>query len=401
LYHYTLPGGARRDYADNCARFCFFNRAVLEVIRLLDFWPDILHNHDWQTGMVPVFLQEVYRRFAPPGLRERYEGVRTVFTIHNIAYQGCFRPPEFPLTGLDWRLFNHRQLEFYGQLSFLKAGIQFADWVTTVSPTYAREIQTPEFGYGMQGVATERRERLSGIVNGADYREWDPATDPHLPQNYTVDTLQQGKPACKAALQKRHGLAEDPHIPVIGMIARLVDQKGVDLVLKTADAFLRGGDGGTQFIVLGEGDPVYHRLLQELRDRHADRIGLTLGFDETLAHQIEAGADMYLMPSQYEPSGLNQLYSLRYGTIPIVRATGGLADTIVDYSPETLEDGSATGFRFVHYLPGAFLTAVQRAVNLYRQEPAQWQRLQQNAMRQDWSWNRSAAEYEKVYEGVK
>jgi starch synthase len=363
---------------------------VLEALRLLDLCPEALHNHDWQSGLVPILLREIYGTL-PVG-RERYRKMRTIFTIHNIAYQGLFRHTELPLTGLDWRLFNYRQLEFYGHINFLKAGIVFSDWLTTVSPTYAAEVQTPYYGCGLQGVLSERRHQLSGIVNGVDYRVWDPAIDPHIAAHYDARTVTQGKAACKAALQRRYGLPEEPDVPLLAMIARLVDQKGIDLVVNSADDFL----AGAQLIVLGEGDPVYHRLLEDLRGRHPKRVGLTLAFDEKLAHQIEAGADIYLMPSQFEPSGLNQLYSLKYGTVPVVRTTGGLADTIADCSPQTLADGSATGFRFSAYTPAAFLGTVQRAVALHAQ-PEQWLRLQHNGMKQDWSWDRSAAEYEKIY----
>jgi starch synthase len=347
---------------------------------------------------VPVYLRELYGKDPMTPAYERYRAIRSVFTIHNVAYQGLFRASELAVTGLDWRLFNYQQLEFYGQLNFLKAGIVFADWLTTVSPSYAEEMQTPYYGCGLQGVLSERRQQLTGIVNGVDTRVWDPAADPNLPSNYNIDTVVEGKAACKLALQRRHGLAEEPRTPLLGMIARLVEQKGIDLLLQTADGLLRREGGlGVQLVLLGEGDAVYHRLLQELRGRYPDRVGLTLGFDEPLAHLIEAGADIYLMPSLYEPSGLNQLYSLRYGTVPVVRATGGLADTIADFSPAGLANGTATGFRFGPYSPAAFLGAVQRAVELYRTQAETWLQLVRNGMRQDWSWDRSAGEYEKVY----
>jgi starch synthase len=396
LYQFTVTGGLKRDYPDNCERFVFFSRAVLEALRLLDLWPDVLHCHDWQAGLIPVYLAEEYRRHRVPALRQNYQRIRTVFTIHNIAYQGLFRPSDFPSTGLDWRLFNYHELEFYGQLNFLKAGIVFSDWLTTVSPTYAEEVQTPFYGCGLQGVLLERRHHLVGIVNGVDYRVWNPATDPHIAATYDSVTVADGKAQCKAALQRHFHLPEEPRTPLLGMIARLVEQKGVELVLAIADARLTTPPGA-QLVVLGEGDPVYHRKLQELQKRHADRVGLTLGFDERLAHQIEAGADIFLMPSQYEPSGLNQLYSLKYGTPPVVRATGGLADTITDCTPPTLADGSGTGFRFVPYSPMVFQATTQRAFDLYRGQPEQWLRLVRNGMARDWSWDRSAGEYEKLY----
>ncbi len=394
LYQFTVSGGHKRDYPDNLERYTFFCRAVLEAMRLLDYWPDVLHANDWQTGLLPVYLREVYGQQAEPTLRQRYASLRTLLTIHNIAYQGVFPAQGVPVTGLDWRYFNYHQLEFYGQLNLLKAGIVFADAITTVSPTYAREIQTPYYGWGLDGVLTERRDRLFGIVNGVDYRVWNPVTDKQLAANYDVDTVEQGKALCKKALQRRYGLSEEPRIPLLGMVARLVEQKGLDLVARSAEAILQQD---VQFVVLGEGEPAYHWMLQDLRTRFPQRIGVTFGFDEPLAHQIEAGADIFLMPSQFEPSGLNQLYSLKYGTVPVVRATGGLADTIQDSTPEALAAGTATGFCFVAYTPDALRTAVQRALELYRGDPASWQRLLRTGMRQDWSWDRSAAEYEKLY----
>jgi starch synthase len=395
LYQFTASDGQKRDYPDNCARFVFFCRAVLESLRLLDFWPDVLHANDWQTGLVPVYLEEIYRRHPDLALREKYRNIHTLFTIHNILYQGRFLPGDMALTGLDWRLFNYLQLESYDRLNFLKGGIVFANLVSTVSPTYAREIQTPYFGEGLHGALSERRDRLFGIVNGVDYTRWDPATDPHLTAHYHLDAITPGKELCKAELQRRCDLPVDERAPLLGIVARLVEQKGIGLLTQAAPAFLQWG---CQLVVLGDGDPYWHRLLEGLRDRYRRRMCLTLGFDEPLAHLIEAGADMFLMPSLSEPSGLNQLYSMRYGTVPVVRATGGLADTIIDSTPATLAAGTATGFRFDPPWPGAFRDTVGRAVALYRDRPADWLRLMQNGMRQDWSWDRSAAEYEKLYE---
>lgn len=394
LYQFTLPGGQKRDYPDNLERYVFFCRAVLEALRLLDCWPDVLHANDWQTGLLPIYLREEYNRHPQPALRDRYASIRTLFTIHNIAYQGVFPAQALPVTGLDWQLFNYHQLEFYGRLNLLKAGVVFADTITTVSPSYAREIRTPYYGWGLDGLLRERQARLFGIVNGVDYRMWNPATDKHLAAQYNLDTVEKGKALCKAALQRRSGLPELPRIPLLGMVARLVEQKGLDLVARAAAAILQQD---LQFVVLGEGDPAYHGMLQDLRHRFPQRIGVTFGFDEALAHQIEAGADLFLMPSQFEPSGLNQLYSLKYGTVPVVRATGGLADTIVDCTPETLAAGTATGFSFVPYTPDALRGALQRALDLYGKDPEGWRRLQRTGMQQDWSWDRSAAEYEKLY----
>jgi starch synthase len=396
LYQFLRSNGTRGDYPDNDARFAYFSRAVLEAIRLLDFWPDVLHANDWQTGLVPVYLREEYARYPNPALQARYNRIRTLFTIHNIAYQGIFGPGTMTTAGLDWRLFTPERLEFYGQVNFLKAGLVYSDALNTVSPTYAREIQTPYYGCGLQGVLSARRDRLFGIVNGVDYRVWDPATDPHLPAHYSADDL-SGKAVCKAALQKRCGLPEQPRAPLLGVVARLVEQKGIDLIIKAGPGYLQRG---CQLVLLGDGDPAYHAQLEGLRGQFPDRVSLTFGFNEGLAHQIEAGADLFLMPSLYEPSGLNQLYSMRYGTPPVVRATGGLADTVVDATPAHLDAGTATGFSFQAYTPDAFLDAVQRGLTLYNGPAETWRRLVRNAMAQDWSWERSAAEYEKLYERI-
>lgn len=397
LYQYTLPGGRKQDYADNCERFVFFCRAVLEAMRLLNCWPDVLHANDWQTGLLPVFLREVYQRQQVWHPGSAYDRIHTLFTIHNIAYQGIFWHWDLKLTGLDWSLFNYEQLEFHNQLNLLKAGIVFSDVITTVSPSYAREIQTPYYGCGLQGVLAVRNQRLFGIVNGVDYREWDPSSDRYLAAHYDVESVSTGKPHCKAALQRRFQLPEEPRTPLLGVVARLVDQKGIDLVVAAAPTLL---EQGVQLAILGEGDPHYHRLLEELRARFPHRMALFLGFDEGLAHQIEAGADLFLMPSLYEPSGLNQLYSMRYGTLPVVRATGGLADTVVDATSEALAEGRATGFSFIPYTPEALRDTVRRALDLYHHQPDQWLQVQRTAMRQDWSWDRSAAEYERLYLSV-
>jgi starch synthase len=395
LYQFTTPEGQKRDYSDNCSRFIFFSRAVLEALPLIGFWPEILHANDWQTGLIPVYLREFYRKQGGFGLRERYGQIRTLFTVHNIAYQGVFWHWDMELTGLDWKLFNSRQLEFFGRLNFLKAGLVFADLVSTVSPTYAREIQTPYYGAGMQGVLLERSRDLFGIVNGADYRIWDPSTDPQIAARYDVDSISQGKPQCKAALQQAFGLPEDARAPLLGMVARLADQKGFDLVAAAGAALL---EPGTQLIVVGEGERKYHDMLRKLRERFPRQVAFYFGFSEALAHQVEAGADAFLMPSLYEPSGLNQLYSMRYGTPPIVRATGGLADTVTDFTPEALASGQATGFRFIPYSPEGLLGAVRRALDLYRHRTEDWLHLAQNGMRQDWSWSRSAREYLALYQ---
>ena len=394
LYQFSSTGGQKKDYPDNARRFIFFCRAVLEAMPLLGFWPEVLHLNDWQTGLAPAYLEEVYKNHEDPAIRAGYQQVRTLFTIHNIAYQGRFWNGEMNNTGLPWRLFNYLQLEFYDALNFLKGGIVFSHLINTVSPTYAREIQTPYFGEGLNSILSERRDRLFGIVNGVDYGDWDPATDKRLPANYGPEAISPGKPACKAALQDQFGLRKEERTPLLGVVARLVEQKGIGLIEQAAPGFL---DQGCQIVVLGDGDQVHHQALQELAKHYPGRLGLYLGFDEKLAHRIEAGADIFLMPSQYEPSGLNQLYSMKYGTPPVVRSTGGLADTVTDCTPETLAAGTATGFRFDPPWSGAFYDAVQRALHLYRHQPADWLKLMRIGMAQDWSWDRAAAGYEPLY----
>ena len=391
LYQESVPGGPKSDYWDNVERFIFFSRAVLETVPHLGFTPDVIHANDWQTGLVPVMLNELYR------IKAGYQRTRSVFTIHNIAYQGIFGGEKLKLTGLPARLFNPAQLEYHGFLNLLKAGVVAADAVTTVSPTYAREIQTPEFGYGLEGLLTATRRKLSGIVNGVDYAEWAPGIDPFLAAKYTAETVASAKPVCKADLQQRFGLPVGPTVPVLGMVARLVSQKGIDLVLSAAQGLL---DLGCQMIFLGDGDPEYHIALERLQAGHPDQVGVSLKFDNGLAHKIEAGADLFLMPSRYEPCGLNQLYSLKYGTPPVVRETGGLADTIVNATEENLAAGTATGFSFGAYTASALYDTVKWALHLYRERPADFTQVVRTAMAQDWSWDRSAAEYEALYQSI-
>ncbi len=391
LYQETLPDGSRRDYADNCERWVFFNRAVAQALPHLPHWPDVVHVNDWQTGLIPAYLREVYGWDD-----ERYSRTRTLLTIHNIAFQGAFWHWDMILAGLPWRLFTPEGVEFHGMLSFLKAGIVFCGRINTVSPTYAREIQTPAYGRGMEGLLSHESHRLSGIVNGVDYAHWDPRNDTRIAARYGPDDL-SGKLACKRALQKEMGLSVEPATPLFAVVARLTEQKGIDLVGMVAPGML---DKGWQLVVLGDGDRPYHDLFQRLKTRYPGRMGLRLGFDEPLAHRIEAGADIFLMPSAFEPSGLNQLYSLRYGTPPVVRATGGLADTVTDTTPRTLADGTATGFSFVPYDAHWLWQNVERAADIYLGDPQTWRQIMLNGMRQDWSWDRSAAEYEALYRQI-
>jgi starch synthase len=391
LYQQSMPGGYKADYPDNAERFTFFSRAVLEAIPHMGFMPDVLHANDWQTGLVPVYAQEVYR--SRPG----YGHLKSLFTIHNIAYQGMFGRDILGLTGLPGYLFNHNQLEFHGHFNFLKSGVVFADAVNTVSPTYSQEIQTAEYGCGLEGLLVQHRHKLTGIVNGVDYGEWNPSVDPHLPQPYSSNNFLAGKAAAKAELQRRMAIPVDPQRPVLGVVARLVSQKGIDLVTAAAPGFL---DLGCQIAILGEGDPEFHHELQQFRDKHPDRVGIYLGFHESLAHLVEAGSDLFLMPSRYEPSGLNQLYSLKYGTPPVVRATGGLADTIVGATEETLANKTATGFSFQAYTAHALYETVKWALELYRHRPDDFHAIVRRAMEKDWSWDRSAEKYAALYRQI-
>ena len=334
---YSVDG---KDYIDNCERFVFFSRAVLEAIRLLDLQVDVLHVNDWQTGLIPAYLKIEYHSVP------RYQRIASLLTVHNMSYQGQFWHWDMLLTGLDWKYFNWRQMEFHGNLNLLKTGMVFADSINTVSPRYAQEIQSSPLGCGLEGVLQYRRDVLSGILNGIDPHEWNPATDPHLAANYNAETVGQGKPICKAALQKELGLPQEPAAPLVGIVGRLIDQKGFDLVADVMQRWVQTSD--VQWAILGTGQPKYHKLLETLAERFPQKVAVRLEFSNPLAHRIEAGADIFLMPSRFEPCGLNQLYSLQYGTVPLVRATGGLADTITGYDPQS-PNPAANGFVFQEY----------------------------------------------------
>jgi starch synthase len=385
-----LYGARGKDYEDNCERFVFFNRAVLETIQALDLRPDVIHCNDWQTGLIPVYLKTMYQRAAA------LASAGTLLTIHNLAYLGLFWHWEMALTGLEWHLFNWRQLEFHGKLCFMKAGLVFADMLNAVSPTYAREIQTHRLGSGLEDLLSHRRADLWGIANGIDNEVWSPGCEPMLPAQYDVATVALGKAECKAWLQRHAGLPERPEIPMFAQIGRLDPQKGWDLLAEVAELLL---ERDIQLVVLGEGHPRYHALLGELQRRHPGKVWVYLGFADDLAHQIEAGADVFLMPSLFEPCGLNQLYSLAHGTVPVVRATGGLADTVVDASPENLANATATGFVFVDASPQALWSTIERVLAFWP-DRAGWLGLQQTGMAADWSWERSAGEYVRLYQEI-
>ncbi len=377
-----LYGDGHRDHPDNAERFAYLSRAALAVPAALRLRPRVVHLNDWQTGLVPFLLRHEHAR--DPALA----GARTVFTIHNLAYQGLFPKEVVPALGLPWDVFRYEAMEFFDQLSFLKAGLTFADALTTVSPTYAREILTPQGGARLDALLRHRERDLTGILNGIDVHEWDPATDPHLPAHYTARAL-AGKAACKAALQAELGLPVRPDAPLLGLVSRLTEQKGVDLVAAALPAL---ATRDVQVAALGSGEPIYQDALRRAAREHPGRVAVRIGFDERLAHRIEAGADLFLMPSRFEPCGLNQMYSLRYGTVPVVRAVGGLADTVEDY------DGfrRGTGFRFTEYAPHALLTAVRRALDVFRDRRA-WRGLVERGMAEDNSWERSAGRYEALY----
>ncbi len=381
-----LYGSGSADYPDNAERFAWLSRVALEFASSEPPY-DVVHAHDWQAGLVPVLLR---REFSS---RQTFDRVGSVFTIHNLAYQGLFDISWLPRLGLRPDLLSVDALEYWGRISYLKGGIVFSDTITTVSHRYAQEIQTPEFGFGFDGILRSRSADLVGIVNGIDYDRWDPERDPHLPAPFSAADL-KGKASAKRSVLDELGLPADSgslERPLVGMISRLVDQKGFDLVAALANR-LPGLDA--TFVVLGSGERRYERLFEELAAKHPDRFGVRIGFDESLAHRIEGGADLFLMPSRFEPCGLNQLYSLRYGTVPVVRATGGLADTVQNYDPRR---GEGTGFCFDDYTPEALLGTLQTALIVFRDKET-WRRIQEAGMREDHSWDTSAREYEAVYE---
>lgn len=385
-----LYGNASGDFRDNAERFIFLCRAGLEAVRRLGVHYDIVHAHDWQTALVPVYLKTHFARDPV------FAGTRSVLTLHNLGYQGVFWHWDMKLTGLDWSLFNYRQLEYWGKINLLKGGMVFADALTTVSPRYAREIQTREFGYGLEGVLQDRGRDLRGIVNGIDTVEWDPATDRLLPERYSLQSL-KGKAACKAALQKKCGLAQLSH-PLFGFVGRLVEHKGIDLLVHMLEGLLQLD---IQVVVLGTGEDRYQKALTALATKQPKKMAVVIGFVNQLAHEIHAGADFFLMPSRYEPCGLNQLYGLRYGSVPIVRETGGLADTVVEATDANLANGTGTGFVFRNDSVEEFRAAVARAIKAYDGgNGAAWKTLLKNGMSQDWSWKRSAAEYAALFEGL-
>ena len=382
----ALYGTALGDYHDNAERFALFCRAVLESAKMLGA-PDLFHCHDWQTALIPILLRTLYREDPA------YSQTPCVFTIHNLGYQGLFPPEVLPLLMLPWDLFTMSKLEFYGKVNFLKGAIEAADYITTVSKKYAQEIQTAEYGFGLEGVLRARAATVTGILNGVDYTEWDPATDSMIAANYSAEDP-SAKAKSKQDLLNEFGFARDTQLPVIGIVSRFAGQKGFDLIQHVAD---RMASEPLIVIALGTGDREYEDMFRRLQKQYPQKFAVRVEFNNRLAHKIEAGADMFLMPSKYEPAGLNQLYSLKYGTVPIVRATGGLDDTIEQYDAAT---GKGTGFKFREYSGEALLDTVKTATLAFR-DTAKWRKLMHNGMVQDYSWSAAAREYEKVYERVK
>ena len=380
---YCGPDGS--DWFDNHKRFYWFSKAA-ELIALnqanIGWQPDIVHCNDWQTGLIPALLSLHPHHLA------------TVFTIHNLAYRGLFSYEAFTELNLPDVFWHHERVEFYGQMSFIKGGLAFADYVTTVSPSYAREIQQPDFGYGLDGLLRYRNDALAGILNGIDCDEWNPGTDPHLIANYNRRTL-GNKLKNKLALQQALGIEVNPTVPLLGFIGRLVEQKGIDLILANIDQLLTLD---CQLVILGSGMPHYEEAFKKIAEKYPHKMALTIGYSEVLAHQIEAGSDIFLMPSIFEPCGLNQMYSLRYGTLPIVNAVGGLRDTVFE-SPIDGAEITGNGFVFMETLPESLFAAIERALIAYR-TPEHWKKLQLNAMGTDFSWDVSAKEYLEIYNRI-
>ncbi|MCO8124525.1 glycogen synthase GlgA [Stieleria sp. TO1_6] len=389
----SLYGDSSGDYPDNAERFAFFCRAALAAIARIDMPVDVVHCNDWQSGLVPALIR------AAPDANPQLKGAATLMTIHNMAYQGNFAAGSFPWTGLDWSFFNHESFEFYGQLNFLKTGIATADHVTTVSPRYAMEICTPQHGCGLNGVLESKGSRVTGITNGIDTTIWNPATDVKIPVPFDPSNWQLGKAGNKQALQAEFGLESSADVPMIGLVGRLADQKGWDLILPVIETHVREGRP-TQWMILGSGDKRIEQDLQRLAAEAPQQVAAHIGFDDALAHRIEAGSDLFVMPSHYEPCGLNQLYSLRYGTIPVVTATGGLADTVVDTNPETLANQTATGFYVYDFSPRGLDQAIGRALHLRYHEKKNWENLVGRAMAADWSWRKSASQYLELYDNA-
>jgi starch synthase len=383
----ALYGTPAADYPDNAERYALFSRTVLEASKILGV-PQIFHCHDWQSALIPVLLRTIY------GEDPAFRDVGTVFTIHNMGYQGLFAPDTLPLLMLPWDLFTITNMEFFGQVNFLKGALTYSDYVTTVSKKYSQEIQTAEYGFGLEGVLRGRASTVTGILNGVDYEEWSPETDRFVAAKFSPQDL-AGKMKDKQDLLAAFGVKKaDPKLPVIGIVSRFAAQKGFDLIAQVADRLAREE---MILVILGSGDKAYEDMFARLSKQFPNKIAVKVAYDNAIAHKIEAGADMFLMPSRYEPCGLNQIYSLKYGTVPIVRATGGLDDTIEPWDART---GKGTGFKFGDYNGESLLLSVKHALKAF-QDQTSWQVLMRNGMGKDFSWSASAREYGKIYERVK
>jgi starch synthase len=380
----ALYGSPAGDYPDNAERFALYSRAVLEASKILGV-PQIFHCHDWQSALVPVLLRTSY------GEDPLFRSTATLFTIHNIGYQGLFPADTLPLLMLPWDLFTIPKMEFFGKINFLKGALVFSDFINTVSRKYSQEIQTPEYGFGLEGVLRQRSATVAGILNGVDYSEWSPEQDKFIARPYSASDL-EGKRECKHDLLQQFGFANtNPELPVVGIVSRFAKQKGFDLIAQVANDLARLP---LVLTVLGNGDKEYEELFRRLQHQFPQKFSVKVTYDNAIAHKIEAGADMFLMPSRYEPCGLNQIYSLKYGTVPIVRATGGLDDTIEPWNPST---GKGTGFKFSAYSGSALLASIQEALQSF-QDKAGWKKLMINGMSKDFSWSASAREYARLYE---
>jgi len=372
------------DYADNLERMAFFTHFVFEAMKALDIKIDIIHAHDWQCGLFPFYLKSIYK------MDGFYKNTRSVFTIHNLSYQGIFSVEQYGILGVDWKYFTINGLEFYGHINLLKGGINFADMITVVSETYAREIQLPEFGNGLEGIIREKamNGQIVGIMNGVDYDEWNPETDKYLPVRYTSKTLEQKKELKRLYLKEKGIASPDPSIPLLGMVSRLVDQKGLDILLEIIPQLM---DQGVYVSILGQGKEEYEVKLRDFARHYGARFMVSIAFDIAESHKLIAASDMLLVPSRFEPAGLTQLYAMAYGTIPVVRKTGGLADSVKP---------NVTGFVFEPYTPEALLGILSQAIATYKQNPSQWEKLMKNAMKEDFSWKQSALKYLDIYKKI-
>jgi starch synthase len=380
----SIYGTPTDDYPDNAERFALFCRAVIESSKIIGV-PDVFHCHDWQTGLIPVLLRTQYA--SDPVTRR----AATVLTIHNIGYQGLFPPDTLPLIGLPWDLLAISKLEFFGNVNFLKGGIVFADMITTVSRRYAHEIQTAEYGFGLDGVLRDRSSNLAGILNGVDYESWNPATDPQIAARYSENDL-SGKKQCRADLLRNFGMTDQgKRTPILGIVSRFAGQKGFDLIAQIIDRLVRDD---IKLVVLGSGEKRFEDMFLLMQKHFPEKIGVKIVYDNRLAHVIEAGADMFLMPSRYEPCGLNQIYSLKYGTVPVVRATGGLDDTVDSWDDRSRK---GTGFKFADYNGESLLLAIKHALHAFSDHAA-WETIMRNGMKKDFSWEKSSREYIRVYE---